>query len=301
MIRALFGARRILGLEYLLNAGWNDIRTRLGSLGYDPDKVFEKATNKPKVYAENAHIDLGAALRALLVEESLLFGLASAETAFVAVRSEPGKPIESAVIVGNALPAGWAELEAMGMFSGHAVRCMKPRGAASMSYDAAQFDSDDDGFALCSLAASPVFDVRGVPAGLMPEAEPFSFPSSVVLFEGAPHFDDDRAVLFDSTTQGADWPIAEQANMQGLTVECLGSVVDPKTLDRGLCLLLYVEDQAVPRARVGVADILRAGGKRPLNISWEPGQRICLVLHDPAGSWRKDAPTLRVTLDVAPC
>ncbi len=301
MIRALFGARRILGLEYLLNGGWNDIRTRLGSLGYDPDKVLEKATKTPKVYAENAHIDLPAALRALLVEESLLFGLASAETAFVAVRSEPGKPIESAVIVGNAWPAGWAEPDTFRLASGHAVRCMKPSGVALMSYDSAQVKSDDDEFLLCSMLASPTLDAQGATDGVMAEAQPFHCPPSVVLFEGAPHFDDSRAVLFDSTTQGANWPITEQANMHRLTVECLGSAVDPKTVDRELCLLLYVEDQAVPRARVGVADILRAGGKRPLNISWEPGQRICLVLHDPAGSWRKDAPTLRVTLDVAPC
>ncbi len=302
MIRALFGARRILGLEYLLNGGWNDIRTRLGFLGYDPDKVLEKATKTPKVYAENAHIDLPAALRALLVEESLLFGLASAETAFVAVRSEPGKPIEGSVIVGNAFPAGWAELEALGVLSGHGVRGMKSHGVASMSYDSAQLDPDDDDgeFVLCCMHDSSTFDAQEAANGVMAATEPFHFPPSVVLFEGAPHFDDDRALLFDSTTQGAAWPIAEQANMQGLTVECLGNVVDPKALDRGLCLLLYVDDQAAPRARVGLADILRSGGTRPLNIFWEPGHRICLVLHDPARSWRKHAPTLRVTVDVVP-
>jgi Ca-activated chloride channel homolog len=302
MIRALFGARRILGLEYLLNAGWNDIRTRLGSLGYDPDKIFEKATSKPKVYAENARIDLHAALRALLVDESLLFGLASAETAFVAVRSQPGKPVESAVIVGNAFPAGWAESAAFGMVTGHAVRSRRAPTAGAMAlYGTASFFAPD-GCAMYSLADSA--DLVCTPTACVSaaaEAVPSQCPPSVVLFEGAPRFDDSRAVLFDSTTQNADWPISDRSHWNGLKVECLGSAVDPKTLDRGLCLLLYVEDQAVPRARVGVADILRAGGKRPLNISWVPGQRICLVLHDPAGSWRKDAPTLRVTLDVAPC
>ena len=43
------------------------------------------------------------------MREALDYGLASAETAFVAVRSEAGKVVEGRVAVANALPAGWSD------------------------------------------------------------------------------------------------------------------------------------------------------------------------------------------------
>ena len=49
-----------------------------------------------------------------------------------------------------------------------------------------------------------------------------------------------------------------------------------------LCLLIFVEDLSQPRARVRLADLIRQGGERPLNISRRPGQRIRIDLVDPA-------------------
>jgi Ca-activated chloride channel family protein len=285
MIRPLFGARRILGLEYLLHSGWDDLDTRLQFLGYDPAKVLDKAIGKAKVYAENTRDDLDAALRGLLVEESLLYGLASAETAFVAVRSEPGKPVEATALVGSALPAGWDEPIAFGAVAGCATRS-----ARYMRMPLARMIGDS--------VQHTGFQAM---AGLIPTmecSEPCLLAKSVKVFEGVPQFESGRALLFDSMSPGAAWEISEPSTLSGITLECVDRVVDPKSVDRRLCLLLYVEDQAAPRARVGVSDILRSKGKRPLNIFWEPGQRISLVLHDPAGAWGKDAPSLRVTLDV---
>ena len=47
--------------------------------------------------------------KSLLVRESLTYGLACAETAFVAVRSEAGEKISGSVIVPSALPTGWSD------------------------------------------------------------------------------------------------------------------------------------------------------------------------------------------------
>jgi Ca-activated chloride channel family protein len=70
----------------------------------------------------------------------------------------------------------------------------------------------------------------------------------------------------------------------------------PTNLDAGLSLLLFVDDFSTPRARVRLADLLRQGGTRPLNLQKLPGQVIRLVLSDPNGVWTSGAPKLQVAL-----
>ncbi len=109
-IKALFGARKVLGLEFLMHShfGAAELRERLQRMGYDADAVLTSPSNQPaKVYAENVRADASAALHDLLVSEALQYGLASSETAFVAVRKEAGKVIEGSVVIANALPSGW--------------------------------------------------------------------------------------------------------------------------------------------------------------------------------------------------
>src|SRR5262249_1097775 len=107
-IKALFGARRVLGLEYLINSGYagDALSDQLARLGYDPGQVLAP---KPQVYAENAREDASEALRNLLVREALDCRLACSETAFVAVRKKAGRVIEGSVAVANALPARWSD------------------------------------------------------------------------------------------------------------------------------------------------------------------------------------------------
>ena len=125
-IKALFGARRVLGLEYLIHSGYTGdaLRDQLARLGYDPGQVLAP---KSKVYAENAREDASKALRYLLVREALDYGLACSETAFVAVRKEAGRVIEGSVAIANALPAGWSD-DFIGAASGIpiALACSAP-------------------------------------------------------------------------------------------------------------------------------------------------------------------------------
>src|SRR5205823_9270009 len=109
-LKALCGARRVLGLEFLVHAGYagSELADQLRRLGYEPDDVLGPLPGKAKVYAENVRADAEAALKRLLVREALDYGLACAETAFVAVRTEAGQPVAGTVAVANALPAGWS-------------------------------------------------------------------------------------------------------------------------------------------------------------------------------------------------
>jgi Ca-activated chloride channel family protein len=92
-VRALFGADRLVRLERLATS-YRDaagLREGLRRLGYDPEEVMRAQEGTgAAVYAENVLAQAQAALRALLVRESLAFGLPTSATAFVAVRRERG-------------------------------------------------------------------------------------------------------------------------------------------------------------------------------------------------------------------
>ncbi len=123
-IKALFGAKRILALEYLTNARYDRdaLREQLTRLGYDANAVLSNV-QKGTVYAENADAQPQAALKNLLIKEALDYGLASSETAFVATRTEAGMTIEGTVAVANALPSGWSEQFLSGAAPAGALSC----------------------------------------------------------------------------------------------------------------------------------------------------------------------------------
>jgi len=124
-LKALFGARRVLGLEFLTNAHYDqdELRSQLARLGYDPDTALPDPNAKRKLYGENVQQDSNAALRSLLAREALDYGLASAETAFVAVRTKAGEKVEGTVAVANALPHAWSDSFAGGGVAAGMVLC----------------------------------------------------------------------------------------------------------------------------------------------------------------------------------
>ena len=125
----------------------------------------------------------------------------------------------------------------------------------------------------------------------LPEAGP---GRSAVLFAGTPRFAGGEAVLFDSAA--APGQVPERATIDRLQVRFPDGAPDPASLDPGLCLLIFVDDLASPRARARLADVVRQRGERPLNLLRLPGQVVRLVLVDPAGAWAKAAPRLEVAL-----
>jgi Ca-activated chloride channel family protein len=303
-LKALFGARRVFGLEYLIHANYSgdELNDQLNRLGYD---VQRDLSGDRKVYAENQRAEAETALKKLLVRESLSYGLACSETAFVAVRTEAGRPVEGTVAVANALPAGWSEqfLAQKGAFTGVAMACCM---APSASLLQARFCADLDVDAAESLKAvrpsasrarrAPARKASSPPAPQSPPPPAPAVPSNPVLFAGTPQFQQGEAVLFD-TVNGTDAAkVADDVTLTGLRLEFADTTPQADSLDAGLMVLLFVDDLAAPRARVSVADLVRQGGERPLNVRRQAGQRLRVVLVDANGAWASSAPKFQVSL-----
>jgi Ca-activated chloride channel family protein len=299
-LKALFGARRVLALEYLINSGYTGqaLWDQLARLGYDPGEVMASQSGKlPKVYAENVRADVQEALRGLLVREALDYGLASSETAFVAVRREVGKPVDGTVVVANALPMGWSD----DFLPSLPLRASVASGVQSVL--------DVPSFIRRGMTKDAV-RTRTVPvARFRAYREARSFlgdrdkdPSSsrtmepVRLFLGVPNLADGDAVLFDSSREEDASKLPKLAAMRRLVVRFPDGTPDYRNVDRGLSLLIFVGDLSSPRARVRLADLVRRHGERPLNLLRRPGQVVRIVLLDPAGVWTQRAPQIDVAL-----
>ncbi|MGB0386419.1 MAG: VIT and vWA domain-containing protein [Ardenticatenaceae bacterium] len=388
-LKALFGTRRILGLEFLINSGYSGQRLhdQLRRLGYDPKKAMDGSKPSSKVYAENVRKDAQKGLRGLLVRESLNYGLASAETAFIAVRTEEGKPVEGSVAVANALPSGWsndflmASAAPMAMRSmsmtrggGHAKSRRRRGGTRGMSnFRSLSIDADDDMMVYAAPAppAPPAALEMQADEGILPAepiqsksaSEPSPEPSrseqrstlqkligyfkntlgvsddqpqtsskpvvpqpssppapvapspaqaqpprgansnTLPLFSGVPQHSAQESgagqiVLFDSTQQAASSSPSRQVKLSGIQVYFPDGSPAAHELDRDLTLLLFVGDLSQPRAQVRLADLVRMRGKRPLNLIKQAGDPLRLVLSDPNGAWKTNAPRIEITLQM---
>ncbi|HZS03025.1 MAG TPA: VIT domain-containing protein [Chloroflexota bacterium] len=309
-LAALFGARRVAALEGLMHARYAELelRAHLAGLGYAPDRVLAPpAGAPPRVYAENAYADARAALRGLLVAEALRYGLACAETAFVAVRTEAGQRVAGRVAVANALPAGWSDdlLAAPAAAPApalHRLAMATQPPAGPMFKLADRPDSARD-----TIQAVPgairgwvqrTFHTGGSPAAApvgSPSPSRQVAPAAARVYRGTPRFSHGEAVLFDAAQAGAAG-LPAGGTIARLLVRFPDGAPAPESLGPDLALLVYVDDLAAPRARVALADLVRQGGERPLNLRWRPGQLLRLVLRDPAGVWARGAPTLEVSV-----
>jgi Ca-activated chloride channel family protein len=289
-LKALFGARRVLGLEYLINSNYpvDQLRDQLERLQYDAAEILHQDVVPSKVYAENVREDARKALRSLLVREALEYGLASAETAFVAVRTEAGKPVEGTVPVANALPLGWVEhfLASPGMMK-------SAFGAPGVAYQAMSAPDASRVF-----RARPSFlGRRDQLASIIPFVpEPAEAPKPTVIFSGIPSFVGAEAVLFDSSRDEDAAMIAESATIRLIEVRFPDGEPERTALDPGLALVVFVGDLASPRARMALVDLLRRRGQRPLNVSKAKGDIVRIVLVDPQGAWKDGAPKIEVGL-----
>jgi hypothetical protein len=141
--------------------------------------------------------------------------------------------------------------------------------------------------------APPPPPSQAAPLGARMPAAVQSGPA--VVFAGAPRFAGGEAVLFDSGRAGDAGKLAPRT-LTRLRLRLTGGAVDPNPLDPELAIDIFVGDLAVPRARVRVADLLRQGGERPLNLAWAAGQPLRIVVLDPRGAWAQRSPALELAL-----
>lgn len=308
-LKALFGADRLRRLEYVLTANHtgDELRAELARLGYD-------TAVESKVYAENARDTAATVVKPLLVSESLALGVPSSETAFVAVRKEAGQPVTETRIVANALPHGWSEGAAGGAGRGGAAwLCASykappaPACAPLGDIDDGTTTTDFDPLERMSSLAQPAPRAKkrqapppgGVPAGARMSMHRLTRnaasvpPDLRVRLPAGAHAPADGAVLYDS-------PNGDAGRFTFLSVAFADKGITADTVDPGLTLLLFVGDLASPRARVKLADMLRQGGRRPLNLRREAGEAVRLTLEDPSGAWAWGVPEFEVVLGWTP-
>ena len=288
-IMALFGARQIVGLEFLMHSGrvQEEIEQRLVRLGYDPQQVLPGRPGTPRrVYAENVQKDLAESLRQLLVQEALRYGLACSETAFVAVRQERGKRVEGAAVVANALPDGWSsEFLSMGRGAGAPMPAASLGAAAPPALFAASMLRDAVNSRLRRHAAASPGAKR-------------SQSGNSHLFAGVPPFSGGQALLFDSARGEdagtlPDRPVA----WVRLSVRSPDPAVQRARLDPGLRLEIYVGDMSAPRASLRLLELIgRQYDITGLGIRPAAGERVALVLVDANGAWAAGAPAIEIIL-----
>jgi Ca-activated chloride channel family protein len=293
-IKALFGARRVLGLEYLIHSGYDlkQLKEQLVRLQYDADAIVGKKAPRSKVYAENVREDALKALRSLLVQESLDYGLVSAETAFVAVRKEAGKPVEGTVPVASALPAGWSQDFLLAKGTGQYM-LRSPGVGIGLSPNLGAPALFTAGVADSGAGVSMGAQLASAGPAMVDAAKP---PKPTVVFSGVPELDKGEAVLFDSSRKKDADQIPESGTVRGIRVSFPDGAPDLSKLDPGLKLLIFVGDLSAPRATMSLADVIRRRGQRPLNLSKGKGDAVRIVLADPAGVWSSGAPKVEVAL-----
>jgi len=284
-LKQLFGARRINGLEHLLNASydWAHLADQLVRLGYDPALVLgEKAA--ATLYADNQRQAIQAKLRKLLVQEALQSGLASAETAFVAIRTEAGERVAGTVAVANALPAGWSAefaLPGSAMAQGLPAPAALPMTAFSPPVARAGF-----------VQTSAMQSLGTVARTFLPsraKSEAAAAGGEVVLFSGTLQTARSQSELFNSTSHPERLPDA-----MTLTALRLQTSTAQLASDNQALLLIYVDDLATPRARVRLRDLWRHG-QRPLNLRRAAGQAVRIVLES-TGPAADDTATFTLSL-----
>ena len=284
-LKALFGARQVLGLEFLISSGYEraGLAEGLKRLGYDADAVLGGVVpGRAKLYAENVRAEADKALRKLLVDEALHYGLACSETAFVAVRTEAGKPVEAQVVVANALPAGWSEtFLARPAFGGPMLASMVLPGAGAPRV-------------LASRPQRPRMAVAS--AGLGAAMASARASKATKVFTGKPSFAGGEALLFDTSRAEDAKRLSGETVISRLEIAFPDGAPDAALLDAGLAVWVFVDDPVSPRARVRLVDLLRQGLRRPLNLARKPGQLVRVLLVDPNGAWARTAPRVTVSL-----
>ena len=242
-----------------------------------------------------------SALKGLLARESLAYGLACAETGFVAVRTEAGQRVEGTVAVANALPAGWSDafLSVPGggvqvaMAAPGAIGALRdmatPTGVASPRRGTRPALARFEALGGSSPGARWLRRRRMASAQKGSEGDVPAEDGARTVFSGTPTLVDGRAVLWEET-------LSKGGTLSRIEVDFAGPV--PETIDRGLALWIYVEDLAMPRARIRLADLARLGGERPLNLRVRAGGRVRVVLVDDKRVWARNASGIVVRVTV---
>jgi Ca-activated chloride channel homolog len=281
-VAALVGARRLQQLEALKGARYTpeELKKRVEELGITSEEAGQKDGT---LYPENRPAD--ETLAGLICRESLRSGIASTETAFVAVRTEAGKSVERTIIVANATPEGWEDVR-YAVVSQVAQPMILRRVSAMAPMDrvdeACVLREDMQPIRRKSMSAP-------LPQMVNPRQ---SRANTITLFDGVPAAGVGRIVLAELTIG-----LKRAKGLQASRLLSLIAEGDAGAFPEGAELLLFVGDMARARARVRLSDLL-GGVTRPLNVTCSDGQILSLVLLVP-GTGAEAIGHLKVTVGIA--
>jgi len=296
-LKSLFGARRVNGLEYLINAGYSgqQLAEQLTRLGYAGDAILGGQLHQPaKIYAENVRAEATKTVRDLLGKEAVAYQLASSETAFVAVRKEAGERVAGTIAVANALPTGWGGEFVTPASPKMATRAMAPQSLPMPASGVIGSIMNVMGTAKQSRASGAVSQANNYTAS----APSASRGGHGVVFHGKVRSAATGTTLFDSTlfdSTATKDPLPLETTITGLSARLIDAEAGQQMPDRTLVLLLFVGDLAAPRAKIRLADLLQHG-TRPVNLLRLAGQTVRILLQDPNGALTESLLQIEITL-----
>lgn len=307
-IRFIYGANIVASLDFLMNSALSpeEISQELSQLGYDVRLV---ETRKGPIYHENIR---GASLKKikdLLISESLAYGIASSETAFIAVRQEADRVVEESIVVASALPSGWSD-HFMKASSPVLSMIMQPDGTLkSPLKKARQFTSGGNllewagsggggGIILPPHKTPPDApggqEKKGIGVSILP---PFDSsegsPLTLTLFKGRPVFSRGEAVLFDSGAKGMQNVIPRGFHLRKI----IFSITEFRPEFVHLRLMLFIGDVVRQVIDIPLSDLETQGGEVPVLVTRKHGALIRLLLMDVSGKPTLSMPEMSVSLE----
>lgn len=303
-IRSLYGAHVVSLLDLLMYSPFSDEETsrELRILGYENDP---HAPAGVPLYHENAVKEGCDRIRDLLVRASLDYGIASSETAFIAVRHNANRVVEESVIVANALPLGWSG----DFLSGYNIKSharsiiQQPDGTLGMPKRRKTRDMASGGALLecfgggciggdiSSEPRSVQFAIKKMQKG---KGDAYILPTDIkcepslvkiILYKGRPVFIRGESILFESDAKGMKNKIPREFHIKTI----IFSSTESRPEFVHLRLMLFIGDMIKHVFEIPLSTLEAQGGEQPVLATRKHGAVVRLLLMDVSG---KPAPSL---------
>lgn len=300
-VRFLYGANVVASLDFLMNSAVSsgEITEELKILGYELPRGSQ--ARKP-VYHENVVKESREAIKDLLIQESLAYGIPSSETAFISVRRDADRVVEESVIVANALPVGWSDNFVRS--SGPMSMIMQPDGTLKTNNRKAR-DLASGGALLewggCgagyrhSIPKDTVKPIKSEGDAYILPPKGTSGPSliTITLFKGRPLFSHGEAVLFDSDRKGMQNVIPRGFHIKKLIFSCTES--RPEFMY--LRLMLFISDMVRHVIEIPLSELEARGGEIEVYATRKHAAVIRLLLMDLSETHTLSLPEMTVSVE----
>ena len=307
VVRSLYGANIVSLLDLLKTSSYSPEETggELAVLGYENHPAIQ---GEAPVYHENLGKTVRDRIRDFLIKASLDYGIASSETAFIAVRKDADRVVEESVIVGNALPAGWSEYFVTSMNTRSIIK--QPDGTLQMPKRRKARDMASGGALIDWYGGRSGGDITRVQRTEPKEnQQPFRWRgdayilphknnndpgmSAITLFKGRPVLIKGEAVLFDSEAKDMHNVIPRNFRMKKIRVSSMES--QPEYAD--LRLMLFIGNPVQQVIEIPLSELEAQGGEVPVSARRKYGAIVRVLLMNVSGKPDPILPEMTVIVE----